>query len=153
MSKRDTIARPVVGFMAAGLACGLLGLAGCSSEQQGASYKSFAMAQTAGAVHAGWIPEWLPKTSFNLKEKHDGEAKASILRFDFVGAEKWAPPGTCVGASPAQVRKPAVTASWWPQDVPAASGTTGRHAYYACVGEREFLAVDFSRGEAFHWRP
>lgn len=125
--------------------------AGCSSDQQETHYKTLVAAELAGAVHQGWIPDWLPKNANTLKEKHDAKGSA-ILRFAFPQSDKWAPSSGCRRVGVADVRPPAVNAPWWPQDLPSTI-TTPRYSLYACGQGREFLAVDFAGGEALHWRP
>lgn len=146
---------PTVGAVAAGLALSAAGLlvAGCSPEQEESQYISLSAARIAGAVHEGWIPEWLPKKAHNIKEKHDSERKTSIARFTFPASDPWSPPSSCPRVAAAGARAPSLTATWWPADVPPASAAAPRHAYYACADAREFLAVDFPGGEGFYWRP
>jgi hypothetical protein len=111
-------------------------------------------ARMEGAVHRGWVPEWLPRNAHTIKEKHDPGTNRSILRFAFPESDKWVPPSDCVRVNASKVRGPAMTASWWPKDdVPPSSLVTPRLSYFACAGAREFLAVDFPRGEVLHWRP
>ena len=114
---------------------------------------TFTAAQIEGAVHQGWIPPWLPKNAHTLKEHHDPNTKASILVFSFPESDNWTPPSACLRVQPLEVRAPSVTASWWPKDVPASTAAAVRHAYYSCADAREYLAVDFARGDGFHWRP
>jgi hypothetical protein len=139
----------------AGLALAVAGIliTGCSSDEQDTHYISLTAAQMAGAVHQGWIPEWLPKNAHNLKEKHDLDTNRSILRFNFPESDKWVPSSSCLRIHPSEVRGPGMTAPWWPKDVPSPNAATPRHTYYACSGASEFLAVDFPRGEALYWRP
>lgn len=126
-------------------------LPGCWWEQMEESYASFAAAEDAGAVKRGWIPEWLPRNSTDLKEKHDLDTNGSILRFSFAEAGKWIPPSACTPIPSAQTRSPRVKASWWPSDVPASSLVTPRHAFFQCG--QEFLALDTARSEGYFWRP
>jgi hypothetical protein len=70
--------------------------AGCSSEQQETRYKTLAAAEAAGAVHQGWIPQWLPNNAYNLKEKHDPRGGRSLLRFNFPAEQTWTPPSDCL---------------------------------------------------------
>lgn len=132
---------------------GMLGT-GCSSEQQQEThYISLAAAEMAGAVHQGWIPDWLPKNAHTIKEKHDPDRKRSLARFSFPESDKWAPPASCLPVPPSEVRAPDLTAPWWPKNVASPNAATPRYTYYACAGAREFLVVDFPGGEALHWRP
>jgi hypothetical protein len=127
------------------LAAGVL-LAGCSPEAQETRYISLTAAELAGAVHEGLIPNWLPKNANTLKEKHD--AKSSIVRFAFPESEKWSPPADCAQVARSGVRAPAITASWWPDELPSKD-----YIYFACAGGRAFVAINFAGGEALHWRP
>lgn len=135
--------------LALSAACVWIG--GCSPAEQETRYKTLTAAQIAGAVDRGWVPGWLPRNAFNLKEKHDPDTNRSLLRFNFPSSDKWDPASACARIAPDRVRGPALKASWWPADVAAAA--TKRHVYYVCAGATEFMAVDFDGGEAFHWRP
>src|SRR5258708_3516760 len=110
-------------------------LSGCWWEQKEASYASFTAAEDAGAVKRGWIPDWLPRNSSHLKEKHDLDTNSSILRFSFVAAGRWMPPSACTQIPSAQTRSPSVKASWWPSDVPASGLATSRHSFFQCGQE------------------
>lgn len=125
--------------------------AGCSIEEPEARYKTLTAARIAGAVDQGTIPAWLPPNAFNLKEKHDLDTNRSILRFNFPSSDNWNPATACARIAHTQLRGPGLKASWWPADVPATA--THRHAYYTCGAAGGFLAVDFTGGEAFYWRP
>ena len=128
-------------------------ITGCSSEDQETHFITFAAARMAGAVHRGWIPEWLPENAHNLKEKHDLDTKRSIFRFSFPESDKWVPSSSCLRIHPSELRGSSMTTSWWPKDAPSPNAAMSGHTYYACAGAREFLAVDFARGEALYWRP
>ena len=118
-SWRSTLIAPLFG----------VALPGCSSQEQETHYVSLAAAQMAGAIHQGWIPDWLPKKAHNLKEKHNLEGSRSILRFTFPESAEWVPPDSCSRIRSSEIRGPALTASWWPQDVPSSSSATPRHTY------------------------
>ena len=94
-------------------------------------------------MHKGWVPDWLPANANTLKEKHTPSSGQSILQFAFPPSDKWTPPPSCARVEPAAARRPALTAAWWPKDMPPAG-----YVVHACNGAREFLAVDFPRGEA-----
>jgi hypothetical protein len=126
--------------------------AGCSSSEQETAYKSMSAAQSAGAVHSGWIPAWLPLHAYNLKERHAPDMSRSIVRFSFPAEERWAPPSDCSPVPPSQVAAPAVAAAWWPDDVVTRGVADPGHTYFACATPTAFLAVNQSRGEGFYWR-
>jgi hypothetical protein len=134
------------------LSAGCALVAGCSSPQQETHYKTLTAAQSAGAVHEGWISAWLPGDAYNLKEKHDAATSRSIVRFNFPASEKWAPPSNCSPAPPSQVPAPSIAAAWWPSDLPAPADVAPQHSYYTCAGASGFLAVDYPRGEGFYWQ-
>ena len=108
---------------------------------------TYTAARIEGAVHKGWVPDWLPANANTLKEKHTPGNGQGILQFAFPPADKWMPPATCTQAVAASAPRPVLTAAWWPKDVPPSG-----YIVHACNGAREFLAVDFARGEALYWR-
>jgi hypothetical protein len=127
----------------------LLALAGCSADRhQETHYMTYTAAKIEGAVHKGWVPDWLPANANTLKEKHTPSSGQRILQFAFPPSDKWTPPASCARIPPASARRPALTAAWWPKDMPPAG-----YIVHACNGAREFLAVDFPRGEALYWQP
>jgi len=126
--------------------------AACSSSEQETAYKSMSAAQSAGALHSGWIPAWLPPDAYNLKERHVSDMSRSIVRFAFPADEKWAPPSDCSPVPLSQVAAPEVAAAWWPNDVATRGVADPGHIYFACAAATAFLAVNHSRGEGFYWR-
>ena len=126
--------------------------AACSSSEQETAYKSMSAAQSAGAVHSGWIPAWLPLHAYNLKERHASDMSRSIMRFSFPAEEKWAPPSDCSPVPLSQVAAPEVAAAWWPHNVVIQGVADPGHTYFACATATAFLAVNHSRGEGFYWR-
>ena len=143
--------------MMASRVCGLAVLLivtciGCG-ERQEASYADLITAERAGAVRAGWIPDWLPKSAANLREVHNLDTNQSMLSFRYDSSDRLTVPTTCshlralseIGSVPFHV-------SWWPNDVPPSSFVTPRHAFFSCEAGRAFLAVSLVTGEAHYWR-
>ena len=133
------------------LVAAVLLLASCGWLGGEAAYESFAAAEKAGAVKRGFVPEWLPKSSSNLKEKHERDGSASILRFTFDVTEKWPLPSACKQVEGSKAPPPRLKAAWWPNDVPASAAGTPRHLYFACG--QGLLAIDMKGLEGFFWKP
>jgi hypothetical protein len=111
----------------------MLGSGGMLLGPAGTPYKTLAAAEAAGAVHQGWIPGWLPKNAFNLRERHDLRTGSSILRFNFPAGQTFQLSSDCTPVPHSQVREPGMQATWWPTGLSALSETSARYTYYACA--------------------
>lgn len=129
---------------------------GCQRlETQESSYATAALAREAGAVRRGWLPEFLPPSATDIREHHNLDTNAVILRFSFDPAESGFWTQACLPLSPDQVPKPeaqlAVGVSWWPEDVAPSPGVTPRHDFFACSHPARVLAI--GRELALAWSP
>jgi hypothetical protein len=97
----------------------------------------------------GWLPQWVPPTSKNLREKHAYDISISILRFEF-DAAKDAPPfgDACRPTTSDAIGSPALDAWWWPET----ESLRSMSSLYACPKESGFLAVQTESGLAYFWR-
>lgn len=121
------------------------------AERQEASYVDLAAAERAGAIHRGWVPDWLPKSARGLREVHNLDTNQSMLAFRYDPSDQLAVPKSCSRVQPREVPPVPFAASWWPGDVPPSKFVTHRHAFFSCETGRAFLALSDSHGEAYYW--
>lgn len=93
-------------------------LAGCALDRYESSYPTFVAARQQDAVDRGWIPDLLPEESTDLREVHDIDTNAAVVRATVPGGIM---PDACVETE--DPGDPVLTASWIPSDV-ASSGTS-----------------------------
>ena len=122
------------------------------SEQREASYADRTMAEQAGAIRQGWIPDWLPASAREIRELHNLDTNQSMLSFHYDPNDRLAIPSSCSPVRPSEVSPTPFRVSWWPNDVPPSRFVTHRHAFFACETGRAFLAVSAGQGEAHYWR-
>jgi hypothetical protein len=95
-----------------------------------------------GAIERGWIPEWLPQTAVDIREKHDLDRNSSILVFDAGGA--FVVPEGCDLAN--ETHRSTLTApQWWP------AAEVAELPVYDC--DNGLLAVDETGMRVYFWRP
>lgn len=118
------------------------GLAACfPGETVEAAYSDFDQAAAAGAVERGWIPEWLPKSAVNIREKHNLDSNAGIMRFS--QELEFVLPSGCEESS--DVPPATLDAEWWP------SGRLSEFTTFTC--EDGFLATYEADLFVYFWRP
>lgn len=66
--------------------------AGCSEEPE-VRYADWDEANAEGAMTRGWLPEWLPRSAENIRERHNIDTNQSA--FSFVAVEGWKAPMRC----------------------------------------------------------
>lgn len=97
----------------------------------------------------GWLPEWLPASSKNLREKHSVDTSVSILRFEYAVSADAPPFGdACVPTTWEFVESPRLDAWWWPDAVTLRS----MPQLYDCRNESGYLAIPADGGIAYFWR-
>ena len=118
------------------LACAAVG---ACSETIDATYKSRAEAEYAGAISAGWVPEWLPQEAMQIREAHSTRTKAMMIRFTFPTEREVRVPSTCLLIGAAAAAPPPFERAWWPKSVPEVGSTMQRYEYRRC--ENQYVAV------------
>ncbi len=117
-------------------------LAACQlSETPESSFANYKETVASGLIERGWIPDWLPETAANIREKHNLDTNASILLFD-AGAEFFVPAGCEPTTNPAEAT---FKESWWPQTF------SSDWPVYDCGNE--LMAVDEAGMRVYFWRP
>ena len=128
------------------LACTVL--AACS-ETIDATYKSRSEAEYAGAISAGWVPEWLPQDAMQIREAHSAGTKAMMIRFTFPTGREVNTPTTCQQIAAAAAVPPPFDRAWWPKSLPEVGATMQKYEYRRCANQ--YVAVLQSEGVGFVW--
>lgn len=71
--------------MSAALVVAMSSLVGCS-EHESNNYKNYNEANESGIIDRGWIPKYIPKSAYDIKEQH----KVDVAYIDI---EFWFDPG------------------------------------------------------------
>ena len=117
-------------------------LTACAAEMVEASYENLGAAIADGAVDRGWVPDWLPPSAHDIREKHDLDTNSQIMRFTAPFWNGETLPDHCRSVESAAPER--LTASWWPKSV----GETAEEVF-ECNGG--YLAFDHPYG--YFWRP
>jgi hypothetical protein len=125
-------------------------LAACTLIEQPSSHFAHRQdAEEAEMFAKGWLPEWLPVSAKNLREKHDIDTNASILRFEYDTAKETPPFGdACEPIAAAHLESPRLDAWWWPDTDTLRS----MPRLYDCGDESGYLAAPAEAGIAYFWR-
>jgi hypothetical protein len=124
--------------------------AGCAwVEQPSSRFDNHAAAARAGMFETGWLPDWLPASATDIREKHDIDHGATILRFAFEAGTD-SPPfdAACVPREHKHMLHPRLDAVWWPDT----SELLAMRGLYECRKDSGFLAIPAAGGTAYFWR-
>jgi hypothetical protein len=145
-----------------------IALAGCESKQPEAAYDSIAAAKNAGGMDRGWLPEYLPTSSYDIHEVHRVSSPTGwcSFRFNMAGAESFR---DTLQASRKQaptvfhIESPGTT--WWPPMLEGEIDFKKVHdaaydLYQVETPERSAMnrtfvylfAVDWVKGQAFFYQ-
>lgn len=125
-------------------------LAACGDARE-SSYQDFKAVEATGAIEHGWVPGWLPRSAYEIREIHDSDRKSSMLRFRYQRSETVKLADDCEPITSSQAARPPFKVNWWPATVPAAEPASQRDLLFKCTADRSFVAISAS-GEIFHWR-
>lgn len=56
-----------------------MGCTSCIDTVLSVEYDSYSDAVAAGEIRRGWMPEWMPKTVYDIRETHDLDTNRSSL--------------------------------------------------------------------------
>lgn len=129
----------------------VLGLSGCLGTTLDASYASMADAIADGAVHRGWIPEWVPATARDLREVHDLDINVSALAFDLPAGTHWRLPAHCIPVRFEQTPPTHFRRGWWP----SRRELKRDYAFFECRRDPDryvFVGRRHDGGGGLHWR-
>ncbi len=132
-------------------------------------YPTMAQAREDQAIQHGWLPEFLPPSATDIRERHDLDTNAVILRFHFPVNETGFWNGACQPVDLDQAGRPdlrpdgqpdgrlTASASWWPQDLFPEPGASPAYDFLACPASpgtgppRLLLAIDPRASLALAW--
>lgn len=97
-------------------------LSACAVDTYDVSYRDLHQARGHEAVERGWVPEWLPEGSTDIRQRHSTEA--AILHTRLPEADRL--PDTCVATD--DLPSPGITSDWFAMDL------MGRGTAVACDG-------------------
>jgi hypothetical protein len=121
----------------------------CAPETLEANYDTYATATQAGALRAGWLPQWLPSGSNRIIERHNIDTNARMWSATVpIGAEV-SLPAACVSAVPTTLPKPPFERTWWPEGAPHRSTPSDEFIYFKCGSEYVGLAA--AEGKLIGW--
>jgi hypothetical protein len=91
--------------------------AGCGDKLPESSYDSIASAKNAGAIDRGWIPDYLPASSYDIHEIHRLSSPTGWCSFKFapIGVERFRNTLQASGSrtlTVSRIESPDTT--WWP---------------------------------------
>ena len=118
-------------------ACGL-------GDTQSVSYADYSAALADGAIERGWIPAFLPRSGTDLREMHNLDTNASLLRFHFAPEDLESLAQACPAAE--DTVPPRLSAGWWPADL-------GDDLLVFLQCQEAYLAIDATKMWAYFWRP
>ena len=129
-------------------------LTGCDLiEVAETTYPDMATAASRGGVSSGWIPEWLPASSTDLRHNiHDVDTNESALAFNISSTARWRPPSQCQAVSASAVTPSRFGPSWWPSQADLESSYT----FYSCPTDVSptsmFVGIHKAGSRGLHWR-
>jgi len=128
----------------------LFAISACS-EVVDSEYSTLVVAKQEKAIATGLVPDWLPKSTRQIKVAYDISTNEKILTFHYKTNEGWNPLKECETVDPYYPPKPKLKRAWWPEDIPATKDSNSRHSFFTCEDGDSFLAAHPKGGEAFYW--
>lgn len=116
-------------------------LTACAAEVPEVSYRNLDAAMADGAVDRGWVPDWLPPSAQDIKEKHDLDTNRQIMRFTAPSWNGESLPDHC--RSIESTEPSSLTAPWWKESI-------DETAIKVFVCDGGFLAIDHPY--SYFWR-
>ncbi len=110
---------------------------GCGEEPE-VHYANWEQASGGGAISRGWLPEWLPRSAHNIRERHNIDTNQGA--FSFSAGGRWTAPIDCVPAF--DPPSPVVTPNGFPRLVETQPGVLQ-------CGDLYVLAA---QGAVYGWR-
>ena len=125
-------------------------LLGCAPETVQSRYDTHALAERNGAIQAGWLPAWLPKTATDVAEVHNIDTNAVMWAAVVPVGQEVSLPANCRSAVRNQLSTPAFKRAWWPEPETWPTSTRGTgFIYFTCGLQNVGLAQE--GGKLFGW--
>ncbi len=141
--------------------------AGCGETQE-RHFADRERAAATGEISRGWIPDWLPSSARDIRERHHVDSGATLLSFAFDEKDRDQLVRQCepAGTLPETPSRALVAGvSWWPTELrgPGRRATETSFRYFRCREQTKFanghveqrnaaLAVRMDAPVAFFWR-
>lgn len=130
---------------------------GCERMETSESvYPNFEAAIKAKAVGEGkWVPDFLPPSSTNIREKHNLDTNEQWLSFHFTG-DIASHISLCKQTIMQEIVYPRRSpGNWWPQTLlqNSANQESKNYVYYTCR-ENNFvgnMAINFKKSDGYYW--
>jgi hypothetical protein len=123
-----------------------------------AEYDNLAEAQADGALERGWLPEFLPPHTSDIREAHNVDTSARWLEFTAPVRElrilaAHLDPITWQDARRTALPRPSRAGRHWPPelDEPAIATPRSSLGFYRATKASYCLAVDWTSGHAWGW--
>jgi hypothetical protein len=119
-------------------------------------YPNHSAASEAGTIGAGkWIPEFLPLSAVNIRERHNLDTNEVWLFFQFNFLNDIANLAkSCKRVDSRDIRYPRNPGIWWPEILTKSGKDTPGSAivyeHYQCK-DGGFMAIDSKKTEVFYW--
>lgn len=123
-------------------------------------YATIADAREAGAIAAGFVPDHLPASAREIRERHTTDGREVWGRFEFSEPDRELVGSACRPANPGHVPMPGSetrATGWWAEMLRSDAATAAEHfSMYECGAApdppgRRFLAVHRRLTTAFFW--
>jgi hypothetical protein len=125
-------------------------LLGCAPETVQRRYDTHALAERKGAIQAGWLPTWLPKTATDVAEIHSIDTNAGMWAAAVPVGQEVSLPANCISAVRSQLLAPPFKTAWWPEPEFWPTSTPGTDfIYFTCGIQNDGLAQE--GGMLFGW--
>lgn len=136
------------------------------SETQGAFYKNIDEAIKHGAIERGWIPNVLPRSSYEIYEWHDLDTNIVRLKFKFDKKDMQGLTAKIKEVNPAEIENiefPRIGVKWWPKNLNKNSFTQPNLKIYKYDKVIEysdkrqktvpsFFVIDWTSNVAYYWQ-
>ena len=124
------------------------------------TYETVHEAHAAGAVDQGWVPEYLPPSAREIRERHNVATSEVWGRFEFKAGDLAQTAHACRPVDVREVSLPGAETrgtAWWAEMLRTDRSAAAEHfELHACgtvpqTAQRRFLAVHRRMPTAFYW--
>jgi hypothetical protein len=124
------------------------------------AYATLAEARAAGALARGWVPEYLPASAREIRERHNVDTNEVWGRFEFDANDRAPTARACRSIDVGQLNLPGAETrgtAWWAEMLRTDPSAAAEHfELHACgtspqTSHRRYLAVHRRMPTAFYW--